>query len=369
MRQNVTKVQNLWRKVLARKSFMTSKTAVSLIQTKYRDYQLRKVYRNELVSGVVEVQRPARRSSVEGLTSKRLNEPHRQVELDLNQVLSETRVASMHIVEGLLRNRESMTNGPCLQTLAVRVYSTLDEAASLLNEGARDSIRRDLLVTEIGPSIEELKARVQSVLNEAASLSNEDIRDFVQRDSFVIPLPRAVEKSDSRTPLCIQTTDMGTPVRSNKVLLLSDISGMNDEDFNPKTLPSEPKTWDTITGQNLLKSTGILTLSKDTNKYNPVDHKKSVVNPLAKQASDLMRDVRVAMQKNRQSSPLSQNENAAAMLAKSGQKLQTFAKGKASIKDCKNQNKTSPKNFGDAAMPSPIRPQEGNFGWDCTSEW
>ena len=50
-------------------------------------------------------------------------------------------------------------------------------------------------------------------------------------------------------------------------------------------------------------------------------------------------------------------------------KLQTFANGKASIKDCKNQNKTSPKNFGDAAMPSPIKPQEGNFGWDCTSEW
>ena len=369
MCQNVTKVQNLWRKVLARKSFMTLKTAVSLIQTKYRDYQLRKVYRNELVSDVVEVQRPARRSIVEGLTSKRLNEPQRQVELDLNQVLSETRVASMHIVEGLLTNRESMTNGPCLQTLAVRVYSSLDEAASLLNEGARDSIRRDLLVTEIGPSLEELKARVQSVLNEAASLSNEDIRDFVQRDSFVIPLPRAVEKSDSRTSLRIQTTDMGTPVRSNKGLLRFDTSGMNDEDFNPKALPSKPKTWDTITGQNLLKSTGILTLSKDTNKYNPVDHKKSVVNPLAKQASDLMRDVSVAMQKNRRSSPLSQNENAAAMPAESGRKLQTFANGKASIKDCKNQNKTSPKNFGDAAMPSPIKPQEGNFGWDCTSEW
>ena len=277
----------------------------------------------------------------------------RQLVFDLNKLLAEIRLASMNIVDGLLAKQESKRDAPHLKILAARVHITLNEATSLADGVAQDSIPPYSLESQNGTGLEELEARVQSTLKEAASLSNEDIEEFVLRYPLVIPLPSALKQSSTPTSLRIQTTDTGTPVRSNKVIVLSCATKVNSENFNP--MPSSPKATVMATAS-----------SAETTKDDFMRRTKSALNPLAKQASDLMREARAAMQKNKQ---------AAAMPAQKVPTIQA-SKGKTPTRVKGNRpvgNKASPKNFGGAAMPSPIRHQKESpnksLDWDWASEW
>ena len=314
MLRSVVKIQSLYRKRMARKSFLTMKDAASRIQLKHREKQRREALRKE-------------RETL-----------RRRMELDFKQALSEMRIASLVTAEGLLTKNDSMQYGPFLRKLAARVHSTLNEAALLVNEGTREMIRIDPFATDNASSLKELEFRVQCALNEAASLSNEDIWEFVSREPLEFPLPTQVEKFDLRTLFHTPTKDKGTPVRSNKGLSLSDsFEEIEVIEFSPE--PSTAKS----ESKPLKPTTGILKSSKD--EIHSV--RASVMSPLA----DLMREARAARTKN-------QTESVAAT-----PRVET---GKTPTKDTKPEKTTSPKNFGDATMPSPIRPQED---WDWASEW
>ena len=314
MLRSVVKIQSLYRKRMARKSFLTMKAAACRIQLKHREQQRREALRKE-------------RETL-----------RRRMELDFKQVLSEMRIASLVTAEGLLTKNDSMQYGPFLKKLAARVHSTLNEAALLVNEGTREMIRIDPYATDNASSLKELEFRVQRALNEAASLSNEDIWEFVSREPLEFPLPSQVEKFDLRTLFHTPTKDKGTPVRSNKGLSLSDsFEEIEVIEFSPE--PSTAKS----ESKPLKPTTGILKSSED--KKDIV--KASIMSPLA----DLMREARAARTKN-------QTESVAAT-----PRVET---GKTPTKDTKPEKTASPKNFGDATMPSPIRPQED---WDWASEW
>jgi len=276
----------------------------------------------------------------------------------------------------LLTKRDSMTIVPCLKGLAARVHSNLNEVESYSNEDIRGFVHRDPLEITV-PCLERLADRVHSTLNEAKSLSNEDIQDFFHRDPIVIPLPRVVKKSDSTTSLRVKSTT-GTPVRSKKGLLISNPSEAKNDHVKSNALPSKANTSAPDSGQKPLKATKPAASSAVTTSDSFMDRKNS--NFLAKQAADLMREARAAMQKNRldknrhDTSVVRNNKNAVAMpSAQRCAEIQASAKRKPpnedSHKDEPVGNKTVLQFFDGATMPSPIRPQEETPGWDWTSDW
>jgi hypothetical protein len=374
-RRSAVRIQNLLRVVLAQRSFIRYKTAASLIQVKYRDYQNKK-HKNILVSRVVQVQSLARRAIVQICTLKRNDENQRLMELASNQVSAESKVASAQIVDSLLTKRDSMTIVPCLKGLAARVHSTLNEVESHPKEDIPGFVHRDPVEITV-PCLETLADRVHSTLNEAKSLSNEDIQGFVQRDPLVIPLPCVIKKLDSTTSLRVKSTT-GTPVRSNKGLLIFYTSETKDDHVKSKALPSKAKTLAPDSGQNPLKATRPAASSAVTTSNNFIDQKNS--NFLAKQAANLMREARAARQKNRldknrhDSSVVRNNNNAVAMpCPQRCPEIQASAKCKSPNEDSHEDepvgNKSGLQFFDDATMPSPIRPLEESPGWDWTSDW
>jgi len=359
--RNAIKIQNLWRKSLAQNSSSTVKTAINLIQSKYREYRLRKRIQTDLVPPTVEAQNLINQTDIQADTTEKHDQSHRDVIIDMDELLKEIRLASMNIVDGLLSKKQPATDTPYLKTVAARVHFALNEATSLVGGDTQDFMSIDSPMTGSATGLEELEARVQFTLNEAASLSNEDIQAFVQRYPLAIPLPTAVKKSDSPTSSRIQTTDKGTPVRSNKVFVCSDSSKVKNEKFNPIESSPVTKIIETNSGRDLSQATTSAYSSTEA-VTDDFDRKKSSTNLLAKQAFDLMREARAAMQKNKKATAVKPVQKSPTISAKG--KTPTKAKDIPFV-----NSKASPKNFGDASMPSPIRPQDQSLDWDWASEW
>jgi hypothetical protein len=312
-KQFAIKIQSLWRKILARNSLIRSKTASCLIQKTYRSYQNYKKRQMALV---------ARRLAV-----VRQQLSIRQGEVALDQISSETRVASALIVENLLLRRELMTCGPCLSRLTNRVNDTL---------------------------------------NEADSSSNQILPDFVHRDPVVIPLPNTIRKPESPVLCAKQSTKIRTPVRRNKANLTPEISASEGNDLtNAKPLPSigstsvrESSLGSSKTPERVIAAAAAATTSTD-------DIGK---NHLAKQAKELMIKARKAMRTNRK---LGQKKPVMPLLG--GVDVPPNSqKGAATTTITQNSNTVdkngSLENFGGAAtMPSPIKEEKSD--WDWTSGW
>jgi len=104
-----------------------------------------------------------------------------------------------------------------------------------------------------------------------------------------------------------------------------------------------------------------------------MDRNNSDVDLLAKQATDLLREGRAAKRKNRNdTSFVRNNKDVVAMPARRGSEVQPLAEHKSSKNDHNDEpvgNKMGLENFGEATMPSPIRPHEENADWDWISGW
>jgi hypothetical protein len=311
-KQFAIKIQSLWRKILARNSLIISKTASCLIQKAYRIYQNHKKRRIVLV---------ARRLAVE-----RQQLSIRQGEVALDQISSETRVASAIIVENLLLRRELMTYGPCLTRLANRVNYTLNE--------------NDLSSRQIFP-------------------------DFVHRNPVVIPLPNTVRRPES-SALCTKPMNIRTPVRCKKSNPKSEKSTCAGNDLIvAKPLPSISSTSSVHESSGLFKTPERVIAAAAAATTSTDDIGK---NRLAKQAKELMIEARKAMRKNRK---LGQKKSVMPLLS-GGDVSPNRQKETATRRRTQNNNTVynndSLENFGGAAtMPSPIKEEKSD--WDWISGW
>ena len=319
-KRTVTRIQNRWRSVLARKSFIRSKAAAVLIQAMYKQYQLHKSRRATFISRVVLLQSLTRGVITRRQLLRRYQESELRAEIAYQQVWSETRDASILIVDKLLTLRESIDNGQCLERLAARVHSALDEADSL---------------------------------------SNDDIRNFVHRRPLVIPLPPTMKNSCLPKPSHTIATGMGTPVRCNKTLLVERDFGNSSKTSAsvPESQANQPRT---------MKKPGSLGSFR---REKITDGKDADVNLLAKQATELRRKARAVMQRKRRD-PNSIHSRTAVVTPHRRDIRSLGEQGRTEdLDEDLVGNKTGPKSFDEAEMPSPIRPREESPDWDWTSEW
>jgi len=322
-KRNVILAQNLWRAIVARRSFMRLKTAASIIQAKYRCYRLQQENRNILTFHAIRIQCFIRRLNAKRSVIERRNESQRQVEL-ASQLSSESRLASIQLVDNLLTKHKSMNNDSCLKKLASRVRFTLEEAESL---------------------------------------SNEDIQYLVHKGPLTIPLPPVHENLEPQTSLNVKSIDSGTPVRSNKIFVMSKTTKGNSRALsieakfsNQESRQNHSSVQESI--KNLMDATKEPSSSATKNKDIRKDRINLKTDLLSKQAMGLIREGRAAKLKNRQM-------NVDTKSAHRGSKVKASNRGyKKPVGE-----KTGLENFCDGTMPSPIRPQEGNCDWDWTSEW
>jgi len=304
------RIQTFWRKILARNSFLTSKTASCLIQNIYRSYHNRKDRKFVLIASVVRVQSLVRR-----VLAQRKLALERIV---LNQILTNTRLTSALIVETLLIGHGLKTSEPCLSRLADRVSVTLKEADSSLNQ--------------ICPG-------------------------FVHRDLLVIPLPHIIHKPEPPTSFCSKPTNAITLVRYNKANKESEITEAIVPVF-AKSLPTIAETLVPESSPCLPSSpervaAGVAVIAATIDETGK--------NYLAQQATELKQEARRALQKSRKEPPQDVSGN----IVPNRQKETT---GRIFKNNTDDEN-SALENFGGevATMPSPIK--EERTDWDWTSMW
>jgi hypothetical protein len=389
-KRSVIRIQNLWRAVLARNAFMRRKAAAVKIQVEYREYQARKELQNIFVSRVVRVQSLVERLLDERRAMIRDHEARHKVKISSNQFSFGSRVTRNQIklesmanglylkklaarVDSTVNEAKALSNDDIRDFVHRGHLATPNGLRSKLmatRSHSRDFVHKSSPVVQSGPCLERLAARVHSTLDEADTFSNEDIRDFVHRVPLVASLPSTSQKPISTSPMNLKSKGVGAPFRVYKESLISDTSKATSKYVNPKALLSITNTSVPNSKHKQLKATKIKAPSAVATRVNGRDRENSDVNLLAKQAKELMREGRAAMRKNRNDT--SKRDNfVVAMPAQRSSEIRAFAKGKSSKKRRKKpvDNKTSLKNFGGAIMPSPIRPQEGKPDWDWTSEW